>query len=99
LEAGARIDANAFDDADLVLKVQRPTADELGRLKSGSVLIALLQALQHRDDAEACARAGITAFDMMLVPRITRTVDGRAVEPGEPRRLQGDGRGFPAPAA
>jgi H+-translocating NAD(P) transhydrogenase subunit alpha len=71
-EAGARIDANAFDDADLVLKVQRPTADELGRLKSGSVLIALLQALQHRDDAEAYARAGITAFDMMLVPRITR---------------------------
>jgi NAD(P) transhydrogenase subunit alpha len=70
--AGARIDANAFDDADLVLKVQRPTAGELGRLKSGSVLIALLQALQHRDDAEAYARAGITAFDMMLVPRITR---------------------------
>jgi H+-translocating NAD(P) transhydrogenase subunit alpha len=71
-EAGARIDANAFDDADLVLKVQRPTAGELGRLKSGSVLIALLQALQHRDDAEAYARAGITAFDMVLVPRITR---------------------------
>jgi NAD(P) transhydrogenase subunit alpha len=71
-EAGARIDANAFDDADLVLKVQRPTGGELGRLKSGSVLIALLQALQHRDDAEAYARAGITAFDMMLVPRITR---------------------------
>jgi H+-translocating NAD(P) transhydrogenase subunit alpha len=71
-EAGARIDANAFDDADLVLKVQRPTAGELGRLKSGSVLIALLQSLQHRGDAEAYARAGITAFDMMLVPRITR---------------------------
>jgi NAD(P) transhydrogenase subunit alpha len=70
--AGAQIDANAFDDADLVLKVQRPTAGELSRLKSGSVLIALLQALQHRGDAEAYARAGITAFDMMLVPRITR---------------------------
>jgi NAD(P) transhydrogenase subunit alpha len=71
-EAGARIDANAVDHADLVLKVQRPTADELSRLKRGSALIALLQALQHRDDAEAYARAGITAFDMMLVPRITR---------------------------
>jgi NAD(P) transhydrogenase subunit alpha len=70
--AGARIDANAFDDADLVLKVQRPTTNELGRLKSGSALVALLQALQHRDDAEAYARAGITAFDMILVPRITR---------------------------
>jgi H+-translocating NAD(P) transhydrogenase subunit alpha len=28
--------------------------------------------LQHPDDTEAYARAGITAFDMMLVPRITR---------------------------
>jgi NAD(P) transhydrogenase subunit alpha len=70
--AGARIDANAVDNVDLVLKVQRPTADELGRLKRGCVLIALLQALQHPDDTEAYARAGITAFDMMLVPRITR---------------------------
>jgi H+-translocating NAD(P) transhydrogenase subunit alpha len=70
--AGARIDANAVDDADLVLKVQRPTADELSRLKRSCVLIALLQALQHPDDTEAYARAGITAFDMMLVPRITR---------------------------
>ncbi len=70
--AGAQIDANAAGDADLVLKVQRPTADELARLKRGCVLIALLQALQHRDDTEAYARAGITAFDMMLVPRITR---------------------------
>jgi NAD(P) transhydrogenase subunit alpha len=45
--AGAQIDANAAGDADLVLKVQRPTADELARLKRGCVLIALLQALQH----------------------------------------------------
>jgi NAD/NADP transhydrogenase alpha subunit len=28
--------------------------------------------LQHRDDTEAYARAGIIAFDLMLVPRITR---------------------------
>jgi NAD/NADP transhydrogenase alpha subunit len=87
--AGARIDANAAGDADLVLKVQRPTADELGRLKRGSVLIALLQALQHRDDAEVYARAVLPVRHDAGVAHHARTVDGRAVEPGEPRETAG----------
>ena len=64
--------------ADIVLKVQRPLIgdgdgiDELRPLKRGAVLIGLLQPLQNPDDAKAYAGAGISAFAMELVPRITR---------------------------
>jgi NAD(P) transhydrogenase subunit alpha len=79
--AGAEIaadEASTLGDADVVLKVQRPLVDgeagidELGFLKRGSVLIGLLQPLQSRIDIEAYARAGIVAFAMELLPRITR---------------------------
>jgi NAD(P) transhydrogenase subunit alpha len=77
--AGAAIapDARAaVEGADIVLKVQRPILDgeasELQGLKRGAVLIGILQALQHKDEVEAYAQAGIDAFDMTLIPRITR---------------------------
>jgi NAD(P) transhydrogenase subunit alpha len=79
--AGASIvpdPAAALRDADIVLKVQRPLIDappgydELGQLKRGSVLIGLLQPAQNRSDLDAYARAGIAAFAMELLPRITR---------------------------
>jgi NAD(P) transhydrogenase subunit alpha len=79
--AGARIApdaAAALGAGDIVLKVQRPlragegALDELALIKRGAVLIALLQPLQRRDDVEAYAKAGIAAFAMELVPRITR---------------------------
>ena len=41
-------------------------------LKRGAVLIGLLQPAQHPADVEAYARAGIAAFAMELLPRITR---------------------------
>ena len=80
-EAGASIaadEATALDDADIVLKVQRPLiggeggVDELALFKRGAVLIGLLQPAQNPADAEAYAGAGIAAFAMELVPRITR---------------------------
>jgi len=70
--------ASALGDADIVLKVQRPLMgaadglDELALFKRGAVLIGLLRPLRHPEDAEAYARAGITAFAMELIPRITR---------------------------
>lgn len=67
----------ALGDADLVLKIQRPMTvdegnDELALLKKGAVLVAGLQALQQREQVKAYAGAGITAFSMELMPRITR---------------------------
>jgi H+-translocating NAD(P) transhydrogenase subunit alpha len=79
--AGAKIvpDAPAaLGEGDIVLTVQRPlrggegAIDELALMKRGAVLIGMLQPLQHRDDVEAYAKAGIAAFAMELIPRITR---------------------------
>src|SRR5471030_1205556 len=62
--------------ADIVLKVQRPMLDgganELAGMKPGAVLIGMLQPLQHPDEVAAYAKAGLTAFAMELIPRITR---------------------------
>ncbi len=79
--AGARIAADAaaaLGAGDIVLKVQRPLRagegafDELALIRRGAVLVGLLQPLQRREDVEAYAKAGIAAFAMELVPRITR---------------------------
>jgi NAD(P) transhydrogenase subunit alpha len=70
--------AAALADADIVLKVQRPLlggadgVDEVGMMKRGAVLIGLLQPLRHPADTKAYAEAGVAAFAMELMPRITR---------------------------
>jgi NAD(P) transhydrogenase subunit alpha len=74
----ARDAAGTLEGADILLKVQRPligddaASDELRQLKRGAVLIGLLQPLRHPADIEAYADAGITAFAIELLPRITR---------------------------
>ena len=73
--AGAAITADAaaaLDGADIVLKVQRPQPEELPLLKRGAVLVGLLAPLEHADDVQAYAQAGVNAIAMELVPRITR---------------------------
>ncbi|MEE9545646.1 MAG: NAD(P) transhydrogenase subunit alpha, partial [Rhodospirillales bacterium] len=79
--AGALIVKNAaaaLKDADIVLKVRRPIleggedSDELSKMKKGAILIANLGALGNPKDVEAYAAAGITAFAMELMPRISR---------------------------
>jgi proton-translocating NAD(P)+ transhydrogenase subunit alpha len=73
--AGARIASDAAAaarDADVVLKVQSPTAQELTTLKKGALLIAILSPLTDRDGVKSYADAGVVAFAMDLMPRITR---------------------------
>ena len=78
-DAGAKIAASAkatIGGADVVLKVQGPEIggkeNELGLFAKGTVLIAHLDALRAQDEIEALAKAGVTAFAMDLVPRVTR---------------------------
>lgn len=73
-DAGATIapDAASAFDADVVLKIQRPTDDEIALFKEGTVLIAGLAALTNKDMVEKLAARKVTAFAMELVPRITR---------------------------
>jgi NAD(P) transhydrogenase subunit alpha len=73
--AGASIaadEAATLGGADLVLKVQRPEAGEVEQLKRGAVLIGLLSPTQNKPEIEAYAKAGVNAFALEFVPRITR---------------------------
>jgi H+-translocating NAD(P) transhydrogenase subunit alpha len=73
--AGAEIvgdAAAALSGADLVLKVQRPDADELGAIKRGAVLAAILNPYNEKESITEYANRGIDAMAMELVPRITR---------------------------
>ena len=72
-DAGAAIgdEAGAWA-SDIVLKVQRPTEAEMGKLKSGQVLIGMLDPYNAKEQVEAYAKAGVSAFAMELLPRTTR---------------------------
>lgn len=61
-----------LEGADVVLKVRGPTAQEISALKSGAVVVALLDAYREKETVKALAGAGATAFAMEFVPRITR---------------------------
>jgi proton-translocating NAD(P)+ transhydrogenase subunit alpha len=74
-QAGARIapDTGAlYGGADVALKVQKPTPQEVEQLREGSVLVALLQALTSHDLVRRLAARRITSFGMEGIPRISR---------------------------
>jgi H+-translocating NAD(P) transhydrogenase subunit alpha len=58
--------------ADVVVKVALPTIEEIGRLRSGQVLIGHLAPLTSGETTRALADAGVTSFAMEAIPRITR---------------------------
>lgn len=75
VEAGAVISPSAADTvqgADLVLKVARPSAEELRVLGRGTKLIAILSPYNDPDSVSAYARLGVDAMAMDFMPRITR---------------------------
>lgn len=73
--AGARIAdsaSNVYSEADVVLKVNPPTPQEISIMKPGAVLISLMYAATNPELVNACANRGITAFSMDAIPRISR---------------------------
>ena len=70
--AGASVAADAVKDADVVLKVRRPTESELATYKKGALVIAIMDPYGNDAALAAMARTGVTAFAMELMPRITR---------------------------
>jgi NAD(P) transhydrogenase subunit alpha len=70
--AGATVAADAAADADVVLKVRRPTEPELASYKKGALVIAIMDPYGNDAALAAMARAGVTAFAMELMPRISR---------------------------
>jgi len=71
-EKGARLEPEVFDKADVLLKVQPPSLDEISRMNEGSVLIGFLQPYANATVIKALAARKVTAFSMELMPRITR---------------------------
>src|SRR5215207_5490247 len=73
-DAGAQVVAlgELFTDAEGVVKVQKPSAEEVERLPEGSILIAFLQPLTDPDGIQRLTRRGVTGFALESVPRITR---------------------------
>jgi NAD(P) transhydrogenase subunit alpha len=73
VEAGATIvtDAAAAHDADLVLRVEPPTLNEVALLPNGAVLAGFLDPYVATDLVQALADRGITALAVEAVPRTT----------------------------
>ncbi len=72
--AGARM-ASAADvlaSADALLKVRRPSGMELSQIKRGAVVVGMMDPYGQTPAIEAMAKAGVEAFAMELLPRITR---------------------------
>src|SRR5208337_1670972 len=74
-DAGAEIVQNAADaisQADVILKVGRPSQEELQAMKPGAVFAGMIDPYGSRDGLEALAAKGVSTFAMEFMPRITR---------------------------
>ena len=72
--AGAQIvdHVSALNGADILLKVRRPSADEVKALKPGAIVAAMIDPYGDRPGLEALAATGISLFSMELMPRTSR---------------------------
>ena len=70
--AGAQIGEDVTKDADLVLKVRRPAPNELASYKKGALVLAIMDPYGNEAALQQMADAGLLAFAMELMPRITR---------------------------
>jgi H+-translocating NAD(P) transhydrogenase subunit alpha len=70
-EAGADVVADAYD-ADGIVKVRKPAADEVARLRDGQLLIGYLEPLTDAEGLGRLTERGVVAFAMESIPRITR---------------------------
>ena len=73
LAAGAKVESgDVLKSADVVLSVQPLTPAQMATLKKGAVTISFLSVVTAADSIDAAASAGVTAFSLELVPRISR---------------------------
>ena len=73
-EAGAQIIESAaalYSNADIILKVQSPSIEEISQFKPGAVSVSLLQTTRAPNFVKAMAEVPVTGFSMHLIPRTT----------------------------
>ena len=71
-EAGATVVGDAegvYGEADLVVKVARPTDEEVGMMREGQILVCFLNGPHHPKLVKKLADAGVTVFSNEAIPR------------------------------
>jgi NAD(P) transhydrogenase subunit alpha len=70
-EAGARVVSTdeLYAEADVVLRVAKPSLDEARRLRRGQAVVGLLQPLLDPALVQQLADAGVTAVSLDMIPR------------------------------
>ncbi|HEX2740689.1 MAG TPA: NAD(P) transhydrogenase subunit alpha, partial [Rubrobacter sp.] len=71
-EAGAKVVEGAeavYGEADIVVKVAKPTDDEIGQMHDGLLLICFLNGPQDPELVKQLAEAGVTVFSNEQIPR------------------------------
>ena len=66
------VPADEVWSSDVVVKVNAPTDDEIGRLRPGATVISLMAPARSPELVERLSAAGVTALAMDAVPRISR---------------------------
>jgi H+-translocating NAD(P) transhydrogenase subunit alpha len=61
-----------YKDADIILKVQPPSEDEIKAMKEGAIVIGTLQGYKYPERVALMRDRKITSFSMELIPRISR---------------------------
>lgn len=61
-----------YQDADLILKVEPPTKNEIALFKKGAILISFLSPTRHLEEVKALCEKSITSFAVEYIPRISR---------------------------
>ena len=71
--AGAQVvTGDVLKSADVVLSVTALTPAQIATLKKGAITISFLSVVNQRESIDAAVAAGVTAFSLELVPRISR---------------------------
>ena len=73
--AGASLETDRrhlFQTADMVLRIRKPTPEEVGLLKAGSIYVSLLDPFNERKLIEALVQKNVTTISMEMIPRLTR---------------------------
>ena len=78
IEAGASVfqsseRADVFGRADIVLRLHKPSIDEVKQLKQGSIHISFLDPFNEHELIDAMSAQGVTSISMEMIPRSTRS--------------------------
>lgn len=73
-EAGAAVSADRngmLGQSDIILRIRKPEADEVGQIKQGCIHISYLDPFNEGKLVDALAQQGISAISMEMIPRTT----------------------------